>query len=48
MGVMGEPSIGFGGSIAGGFELEQHDGGRWRLDDFRGRPVLLILHRHLM
>jgi len=28
-------------------ELVDHAGGPWRLDDHRGRPVVLVLHRHL-
>lgn len=28
-------------------DLPDHSGGRWRLEDFRGRPVVLIFHRHL-
>jgi peroxiredoxin len=27
--------------------LPRPDGTRWRLSDHRGRPVLLIFHRHL-
>lgn len=28
-------------------DLPDDQGGRWRLADHRGRPVLLIFHRHL-
>jgi peroxiredoxin len=28
-------------------ELPDADGGTWRLADHRGRPVVLIFHRHL-
>jgi len=27
--------------------LADHDGNPWRFDDHRGRPLVLILHRHL-
>ena len=27
--------------------LVDHDGNPWRVEDHRGRPILLILHRHL-
>jgi hypothetical protein len=27
--------------------LVDHEGNRWRFEDHRGRPLLLILHRHL-
>jgi len=27
--------------------LVDHQGNPWRLSDHRGRPVLLVLHRHL-
>jgi len=27
--------------------LVDHDGNPWRFVDHRGRPLLLILHRHL-
>ncbi|MCB0994600.1 MAG: redoxin domain-containing protein [Acidimicrobiales bacterium] len=30
------------------FTLSDDTGGRWRLSEHRGRPVLLIFHRHLM
>jgi peroxiredoxin len=28
-------------------EAIDHDGSRWRLRDHLGRPVVLVLHRHL-
>jgi hypothetical protein len=28
-------------------DLLDHDGRPWRLSEHRGRPVVLILHRHL-
>ena len=28
-------------------DLPDADGGRWRLSDHRGRPVVLVFHRHL-
>jgi peroxiredoxin len=28
-------------------DLVDHTGGTWRLSDHRGRPVVLVLHRHL-
>lgn len=28
-------------------ELPTYEGRRWRLTDHRGRPVVLIFHRHL-
>jgi peroxiredoxin len=27
--------------------LVDHEGNRWHLEDHRGRPIVLILHRHL-
>jgi len=27
--------------------LVDHEGNRWSLEDHRGRPIVLILHRHL-
>jgi peroxiredoxin len=35
------------GDPAPDFEAVAHDGSRWRLTDHRGRPVVLIFHRHL-
>ena len=35
------------GDEAPGIELPDHDGNRWRLADHRGRPVVLLFHRHL-
>ena len=29
------------------FELTDHDGLPWRLSDHVGRPIVMILHRHL-
>ncbi|HHK42118.1 MAG TPA: redoxin domain-containing protein [Planctomycetaceae bacterium] len=28
-------------------DLPRAGGGRWRLADHRGRPVMLVFHRHL-
>lgn len=28
-------------------DLIDHDGQPWRLSEYRGRPILLIAHRHL-
>jgi peroxiredoxin len=27
--------------------LVDHEGNRWHLEEHRGRPIVLILHRHL-
>ncbi len=35
------------GDPAPELELPDHEGNRWRLGDHRGRPVVLIFHRHL-
>ncbi len=35
------------GTPAPDFELADHQGGRWRLSAHRGRPVVLVFHRHL-
>lgn len=35
------------GDIAPEIDLIDHSGGRWRASDRRGRPVVLIYHRHL-
>lgn len=35
------------GDPAPEIELPTPDGGRWRLSDARGRPVVLVFHRHL-
>jgi peroxiredoxin len=35
------------GQPAPAIDLPSHDGGRWRLDDHRGYPVVLVFHRHL-
>lgn len=35
------------GDRAPDIDLVDEQGGRWRLSDHRGRPVLLIFHRHL-
>ena len=39
-------SIGVGDD-APTIDLPTHDGRRWVLADHRGRPVVLIFHRHL-
>jgi peroxiredoxin len=33
--------------IAPEIDLPDDEGGRWRLSDHRGTPVLVIFHRHL-
>ena len=33
--------------LAPDFALPDHEGNLWRLSDQRGRPVVLIFHRHL-
>jgi peroxiredoxin len=35
------------GDPAPELELPDHEGNSWRLADHRGRPVVLIFHRHL-
>ena len=35
------------GDLAPEIDLPDADGGRWRLSDHLGRPVVLIFHRHL-
>lgn len=35
------------GDVLPDVALVDHDGHRWRFDDHRGRPLVLILHRHL-
>ena len=35
------------GDVAPEVALPDHDGGVWRLSEHRGRPVVLIFHRHL-
>ena len=35
------------GDVLPDVTLVDHDGKSWRIDDQRGRPVVLILHRHL-
>ena len=34
------------GDLAPAIDLPTHDGGRWRLADHRGQPVVLVFHRH--
>ena len=36
------------GDLAPDFELADHAGEPWRLRAHRGRPVILVFHRHLM
>lgn len=36
------------GDLVDDIVLPDDQGGTWRLSDHRGRPVLLIFHRHLM
>lgn len=35
------------GDPAPDISLPDHDGATWRLADHRGRPVVLVFHRHL-
>ena len=35
------------GDLAPSIDLPDSTGGRWKLEAFRGRPVVLIFHRHL-
>lgn len=35
------------GALAPEIDLPMPDGIRWRLSETRGRPVVLIFHRHL-
>ena len=35
------------GDLAPDMTLPDHDGRVWRLSDHRGRPVVLLFHRHL-
>jgi peroxiredoxin len=35
------------GDLVPDVELVDHTGARWRLSTCRGRPVVLLLHRHL-
>lgn len=35
------------GDPAPDVDLPDGTGGRWRLSDHRGRPVVLVFHRHL-
>lgn len=35
------------GDLVPDLDLIDHTGGRWRVSDHRGRPVVLVLHRHL-
>jgi peroxiredoxin len=35
------------GQVLPDVSLIDQNGARWRLSDHRGRPVVLILHRHL-
>jgi hypothetical protein len=35
------------GELVPDVALVDHDGNRWRFSDHRGRPILLVLHRHL-
>jgi peroxiredoxin len=35
------------GDVAPDIDLPDDEGRRWRLRDHRGRPVVLIFHRHL-
>lgn len=47
-GPTGEGSVGVNvGDLAPDVDLVDHTGAPWRISDHRGRPVVLILHRHL-
>jgi peroxiredoxin len=35
------------GDVVPDVELIDHTGNHWRLSDRRGRPIVLVLHRHL-
>jgi peroxiredoxin len=35
------------GDLLPSVALVDHEGNRWRLEQHRGRPIVLILHRHL-
>jgi peroxiredoxin len=35
------------GDVVPEFGLVDHAGNPWRFEDHRGRPILLVLHRHL-
>lgn len=35
------------GDVVPSVALGDHEGNRWRLEEQRGRPIVLILHRHL-
>ncbi|MDP9071449.1 MAG: redoxin domain-containing protein [Actinomycetota bacterium] len=35
------------GDPAPDLDLPDHEGGRWRLAERHGRPVVLVFHRHL-
>jgi peroxiredoxin len=35
------------GDVVPDVDLIDHDGTAWRISDHRGRPVVLVLHRHL-
>jgi peroxiredoxin len=41
------PSPAAPGAPAPEIDLPDDEGGRWRLSDHRGDPVLVIFHRHL-
>jgi len=44
---MNTPSIVKVGQFLPDIPLVDHDGNPWRFSDHRGRPLLLVLHRHL-
>ncbi len=44
---MSDESVAEPGALAPEIDLPMPDGTRWRLSDARGRPVVLIFHRHL-
>ena len=56
MGLSGTPCRGTMGGMSSSVDvgdpapeiaLPDHDGATWRLSDHRGRPVVLLFHRHL-
>jgi peroxiredoxin len=35
------------GDLVPEVEMVDHEGHSWKLSSYRGRPVVLVLHRHL-
>lgn len=44
---MGESNMIGHGDLVPDVALVDHEGDPWRFSDHRGRPLLLVLHRHL-